>query len=702
MKRTIVTIVIMLILLVPLTLFAREVKPHYTLTLGGRGGYSMLTGEQKDVLKNGINVNIFMNYNPHLINNFFIQPELMYSRFGFQTAQQKVLSYYSVGVNASYNVPLLKFLELNVLGGGGYYFNRIVEENILQARSSNPYYKAGAGVDVVLTYNFNLNAGVSYINYLSAEANTPTMTIHGCGNYRFGKNPDEVGYDRSIEIGDVQIQPLFSALYKFYETSPAGKVRVTNVTKNKTVRNIKASVTVKDYMDYPTTSKAVPEIKPGESVEIDLFMLFNKNVLTVTEDTPLSAKVSVNYLVAERDYTKEESLTFKLYNRNAMTWSDDRKLSSFITPKDTPVKVFARSVVQQYKNESINVLNQNLQSAAQIFDALGSYELAYVPDPRTPFTELSQSANAIDYIQYPRETLRFKSGDCDDMTALYCALLENVGISTALVTIPGHIFMMFDTGVSRYDYREISEDRGMFVEKGETIWLPVEVTLAGKTFLAAWQEGAKQYNKTMTQNQPIGIYPTAEAWQLFVPVTLEEFGWEPEVPSKSSIATLYDKDIENLVGRELTDSVAKIEEEIRKSPKDHKLYNKLGVTYARYGKYDTAVRQLQKAVELKDDYYAAYNNIGNVHYLQGEYEKALASYKKASRYSDSPLILINMAKAIFKLGEYDEAKSYYLSAVKRDDRYEKKYAYLAMGTGEGDLRASDRTKIDTAVEWSYE
>ena len=93
MKRTIITIVIMFVLLVPLTLSAREVKPHYTLTLGGRGGYSMLTGDQKDVLKNGINVNIFMNYNPHLINNFFIRPELMYSRFGFQTAQQKVLSH---------------------------------------------------------------------------------------------------------------------------------------------------------------------------------------------------------------------------------------------------------------------------------------------------------------------------------------------------------------------------------------------------------------------------------------------------------------------------------------------------------------------------------------------------------------------------------------------------------------------------------
>ena len=37
-------------------------------------------------------------------------------------------------------------------------------------------------------------------------------------------------------------------------------------------------------------------------------------------------------------------------------------------------------------------------------------------------------------------------GDCDDSTALYCSLLESVGIKTALIQLPNHVLMAFDLG----------------------------------------------------------------------------------------------------------------------------------------------------------------------------------------------------------------------------------------------------------------
>ncbi len=703
MTYALLFIPVLLLLLIPGTLLAKEVSPTYTLTLGARAGYIMPMGTQADVLNGGINANIFMNYNPKLINNLLLQPEFSFSGFRLKTNKDMLSSFYGIGVNASYNIPVFKFIELNTIAGGGYYFNRLVNQNAneLVAKASNPYIKGAVGLDFVITYNFNMNASVSYINYLSKDEKTPALSFLGAVNYRFGKNPEERGYDRSIEIGEITIKPLFSALYKYYETHTAGTIKISNISK-KEVKKVKASVMVKDFMDFPTTSKTVDIIKPGETAEIDLNILFNNKVLSVTEDTPLSANVSVNYLVTERDFTKEANVTFDLYNRNAMTWDDTRKLASFITPKDTPVKVFARSVIQQYQDERINVLNQNLQSAIELFDSLGSYGLAYVPDPKTPFTKFSENKEAVDYIQYPRETLRFKTGDCDDMTALYCSLLENIGISTALITIPGHIFMMFDTGVSRYDYREITDDRSLFVEKNKNVWVPVEITLAGGPFVQAWKEAAKELNATLSNNQEVGFYLSAEAWNEYVPVTLEEFGWEPDVPGKGQMAELYEKDIKNLVGSEMEQKIAAIQNEMSTNPKSAKLYNKLGVTYARYGKYKEALKNLQKAVTLDRRYFSAYNNIGNVYYLTGQYEQALSYYKKALDYSDNALILINIAKAMYKLGNYEDAKVYYLSAVKKKNSFKNKYAYLEMGSKKTEIRASDRAKIDTMVEWDYE
>jgi len=310
-------------------------------------------------------------------------------------------------------------------------------------------------------------------------------------------------------------------------------------------------------------------------------------------------------------------------------------------------------------------------------------------------SQFSEQKNAIDYIQYPRETLRFKTGDCDDMVALYCSLLENIGISTALITVPGHIFMMFDTGVSKYDYREITEDRGMFIEKNNNIWIPVEITRAGNPFMRAWQETSRQCNESVINNEKIGIYPTAEAWKEYVPVTLEDWGWEPDFPQKDQIAELYDKDIEFLVGRELDQKVRQIKKEIEKSPNNDKLYNKLGITYGRYGRYEEAIyeeaiKTLGKAIKLNSKYASAYNNLGNVYYLMAKYEEALSYYMKALDYNQSPLVLINIVKTLQKVGDYTKAQSHYLSAVKKDKRFEKKYAYLGMGTTT-ELRASDRS-----------
>ena len=692
-----------MVILLPLMLQAKEVSPPYTLTLGGRGGYIIPIGNKKDILNGGINASIFLNYNPKLINNFLIQPEFSYSGFRLTANRDVLSSYFALGVNASYNIPILNFLEINTLAGGGYYMNRLVENNTEIGKSYNPYIKASIGLDINIIYNFNMNIAANYINYLAATDNsTQTLSFTGTINYRFGKNPAELNYDRSIEIKEIKIEPLFSALYKYYETTPAGLIIITNISKKKEVKNIKASVMVKDFMDYPTASKIIESLKPGESTTIDLYMLFNNKVLSVTEDTPLSANVKVEYVVSDREFSKEDNVTFQLYNRNAMTWSDNRKLASFITPKDPPVKIFARTILQQYKSKRINVLNQNLQTAVEIFDALGAYGLTYVVDPKTPFSKLSSQKEAVDYVQYPRETLRFKTGDCDDLTALYCSLLENVGISTALITIPGHIFMMFDTGLSRYDYREITNDRGLIVEKNDRVWIPVEITMPGEPFIRAWQEAAKEYNRSVQKGNKIGIYPTSKAWSKYVPVTLEDFGWEPNVPIPEQIASLYDQDIEYLVGRELNRQVAKIKSQLIRDPQNSKLYNKLGIIYARYGQYDKALKNLSKAVKLNKKYVAAINNLGNVYYLTGKYDKAFEKYKNALKYTMNPIILINLAKASYKLGDYTTAKKYYDQACSKNKRYEEKYAYLGQVAEGSEVRASKIEKFDVTVEWDYE
>ena len=90
---------------------------------------------------------------------------------------------------------------------------------------------------------------------------------------------------------------------------------------------------------------------------------------------------------------------------------------------------------------------ENIQYAAAIFSALKAYGINYVIDPASAFTD-TRGTSAVDFLQFPYQTLLYHGGDCDDLSILNCALLEVLGIETAFITCPGHIFIAFDSGLS--------------------------------------------------------------------------------------------------------------------------------------------------------------------------------------------------------------------------------------------------------------
>jgi hypothetical protein len=103
-------------------------------------------------------------------------------------------------------------------------------------------------------------------------------------------------------------------------------------------------------------------------------------------------------------------------------------IGSFVTPKDDTLRNYVRQVVNAYQTDP-GPLNEKLVQAMAYFSSLGASGTSYIVDPNTPFPDLRD--DQVDYVQFPRETLRLKSGDCDDLSVLVSAGLENLGIRTA-------------------------------------------------------------------------------------------------------------------------------------------------------------------------------------------------------------------------------------------------------------------------------
>ena len=49
---------------------------------------------------------------------------------------------------------------------------------------------------------------------------------------------------------------------------------------------------------------------------------------------------------------------------------------------------------------------------------------------------------------------------------------------------------------------------------------------------------------------------------------------------------------------------------IERNPRMSLVYNFLGSVYDKLGKYEQAIQQIKKAIELKQDFTEAYNNLG--------------------------------------------------------------------------------------------
>ncbi len=90
-----------------------------------------------------------------------------------------------------------------------------------------------------------------------------------------------------------------------------------------------------------------------------------------------------------------------------------------------------------------------------------------------------------------------------------------------------------------------------------------------------------------------------------------------------------------------------------------------GIALYRDGKYDEAITNYQKAIDLDPKYANVYNNIGDALYRQGKYEKAISNYKRAIDLDPSnDLAYENQALALDEMGNHGEAEVQRATAAK--------------------------------------
>lgn len=458
---------------------------------------------------------------------------------------------------------------------------------------------------------------------------------------------------------------------------------------NRTIRDVEVLFMQPGFMDSPTPAGRYEELAPGEGVAVDLRAGFNGAVFDLEGITPVTGEVIVRYTRDGRAVEQRQSVTYDLHDKSAITWTDDRKMGAYITPSDSAVRNYTSFIRRGTTENVLEGVSQPLQMAMLSYYALDELGIVYQLDPTSPFTEVQGNTALVDSVSLPRDTLTRLAGDCDDLTALYCTMLETVGIETAFITTPGHIYAAVNTGVPAAQVDSIHPDRSRTLIVDGTVWVPVEVTMLGRgSFVEAWNYGVEVWQEMESDPGLRGFFRTRDAQSLYRPVGLRQTDLGLQYGDMNQVARAFSGSIDRVAGEIVAQARAEAEER-----SDRRQWNDLGVLAARWGQFDQARDAFNRAARLDPAYVSPRINLGTVSFLQKDFSGALAAFEDARRAVEGArrvrpatraTVLVNLARTQYELGQFDAARENYRLAAGEDQSVASQFAYLDTGGGSGD------------------
>ncbi len=473
-----------------------------------------------------------------------------------------------------------------------------------------------------------------------------------------------------LEILGDQIEDVYASHYKYYTHTPLAHVVLRN-NGPAPLQKIKVLFAVQGYMDFPTEVD-VPELHFKDQTDVALTATFNNKILEVTETTPIQAQIKVVFYQGGAENSVIRNVPFKLYSRNTIRWDRKERFAAFVTPNDPLVLEFSRGVALPFAQAHAGApVPQALRAAWALFEGLGTYGINYAPRPTNPYDHVSLDSSTVDTMQFARETLSRKSGDCADVVALLASGLESLTVATCALDAPGHLFLMFDTGESRRESLAFPES--YLVSYAGTYWIPVEATMIGSPFMEAWKQGADEYRRWQQQGK-LAVLDIHRAWQTYEPATLPEANLAIKHPSREAMEEKFLKDWQALVNLRWQTGQAQAKEALAAHPDSGQPWLDLGFLAVDFKKYQEAHDYFAKAKADPSLVAAAANNLGNLAYLQNDLTKAEASYKQAQQSDASDAgISLNLARVYFKQGLVQKASAAFKQATRLDPSIKERY-----------------------------
>ncbi len=667
-------------------------------------GMSFPLADAAQLFSFGGGLDMDLEYSPQFLPPLRLLAVLQYDLIPLQA--DTTISMLSAGLGAGAGMRFFGDLSAECFASGGYYFGFLNDSNaaagLTQAQTSggNPFVGGGLRFTWMASPVLGFSLGGVYRALLGFS-----QDIRIC----LGIAYDFVPVSRQIEgeiqlkptplkglqISEIELETVFPVFFKYYDDHPLGRAVIAN-REGQPLENVKVTFSVPQYMVQPKEARAESTLKPGMKAAVEIYGLFTENILDVSENTKVAAMIVVEGDCGGRRFRNEQPVSLNLYDRNAIRWDDDRKVSAFVSYKDPPVLRFSKNTAAAVKDKAYAALDPCVSAAVALHQALRLYGVRYAADPSTPYGAAS-AGTVVDYVQFPRQTLEYKGGDCDDLSVLYCALAESLGIESAFITVPGHIYVALRLEMDQETAKNQFLKPEDLVFMDGAAWIPIEVTETSGGFLDAWSAGAEQWRSASAKGQA-RFLPVHEAWKTYAPVGLPAVEKDLGFPDQSKLVEAYLLEIRRYVDRELNPRVTRLEQDIRASQESPQSVNKLGVLYARFGRYDDAEKAFRRIL-ARGDYAPALVNLANILRVKRDLSQAHDMYQRALKLKpEDAAALLGYARVNYEMENFGTAASAYKRLAAASPRLAERYSYLESREKET-ARAAETQKAKEEMVW---
>ena len=509
------------------------------------------------------------------------------------------------------------------------------------------------------------------------------ISIH----YRFGDDPDApAAENKDLIIVEPVFPDIFAGMQNFYAQRPFAGITLIN-QKDYSLYDIEVSFFQSGYMDSPTPCGFYSgELKSGESIEVPIYALFNENIFEFEGVISNVGEIIVNYTSRNRNATQKKTVAYNIHDKTRLIWDDDDKVAAYITPADSTLKYFTSYIQNICRDYLLPGYQAPLQYAMQVYYALKELKFIYQPDIKYPFIKVKNNMMVIDTVNLPRTTIKFRGGDCDDLTVLYCSLLETMGVETGFITYPDHIAPVLNTGIETNEYYTLDPDRNMFIYYNGSLWIPLEITLVEtENFLTAWQHAIKRYNDVEKKE----LRFTRAAQQIYTPIRLKSEKTELPAEELKNLGIKYKGEI-----AALKQQLISYYTEHRETAKD---FLRSGHIYRKWQEYALAENAYKTALKLDNGNFYTREYLGDLCYLQKKYSEALEIYLALAKDEDKsgqvPLsayaeIMLKTAYTYYELGDQNHYNSFRKDALRYNPELAK-YFMAEIPAREKGLKGTD-------------